>query len=171
MSDATRAVAISEAIKLAGFGDDRSVETVLATAKQFDDFLNATGETTPAKVSTPGKEPAKKPAVAAKPAGKKTPAKTEEQLAEEVATPDEEAEGEPETPAEPDVVIKFDKDGVQASVAKMLEANKRKEAIALLKKFGAASAGGVKAKDFKAFITEALKIAGEGDAESDDLTA
>jgi len=170
MSDATRAVAISEAIKLASFGEDRSPESVLAVAKQFDDFLNAVSETTPAKVSTPGKEPAKKPAVAAKPAGKKAAAKTEEQLAEEVATPDEET-GDPETPAEPDVVIKFDKDGVQASIAKMLEANKRKEAIALLKKFGAASAGGVKPKDFKAFITEALKIAGEGEPESDDLTA
>lgn len=168
MSDATRAVALTQAVHVVG---SEGGAAVLALAKSFDDFL--LGDDKPAKVSTPGKEPGK-PATSAKPAaGGKKPVKTEDDLAREAATTaTSEEEGEPETEAAAGDEYPATKEGVQAVIAKLLQANKRKEAIALLKKFGAASATGVKTKDAAKFIAEALKVvAPEQEESGDDLTA
>mgnify|MGYP005814760853 CR=1 FL=1 len=162
MSDATRAVALTQAVHVVGADGGQAV---LDLAAKFDAFL--LGSDAPAKVSTPAKEPAKP---AARTAAKKTSAKTEDDLARDAASEASTDESEPEAPAEQPYPPTSE--GVQAVIAKMLQANKRKEAINLLKKFGAASATGVKAKDAAKFIAEALKVVGVEQAESeDDLTA
>ncbi len=171
MSDATRAVALTQAVHVVG---SEGGQAVLDLAAKFDAFL--LGSDAPAKVSTPGKEPGK-PAGTSKPAaGGKKPTKTEDDLAREAAatTKDEEAEGTEGGEggeAEAGEQYPATKEGVQAVIAKLLQANKRKEAIALLKKFNAASATGVKTKDAAKFIAEALKVVAPAAAEGDDLTA
>lgn len=168
MSDATRAVALTQAVHVVGA---EGVKAVLDAAKTFDDFL--LGSDAPAKVSTPGKEPAKA-ATSAKPAaGGKKPAKTEDDLAREAAAKEAAADAAEEggEVAESEE-YPATSEGVQAVIAKLLQANKRKEAIALLKKFGAASATGVKTKDRAKFIAEALNVVQPKQEESaDDLTA
>ena len=172
MSDATRAVALTQAVHVVG---SEGGNAVLDLALKFDAFL--LGSDAPAKVSVPGKEPSK-PAGTSKPAaGGKKPAKTEDDLAREhaaaQAAADEAADAETEGgEAGTEEEYPATKEGVQAVIAKLLQANKRKEAIALLKKFGAASATGVKTKDAAKFIAETLKVVAPAEAEGgDELTA
>jgi hypothetical protein len=173
MSDATRAVALSEATKL-GLGD---AGATLQAAKAYNDFLTA--DSTGAEPK-PAPAPKATAATAAKPAttAKKTAAKAaataspEDAAAAaglEAAADADAAADAAELSAEDDGEIPVSREGVQAVIAKMLEANVRKEAIALLKKYGAASATSVKEKDFGKFIADALKLIPA--AEESDLTA
>jgi hypothetical protein len=177
MSDATRAVALTQAVHVAG---GNGGDAVLKLAKAFDDFL--LGDDPPPKTTVPGKEPAAtKAAGSSKPApGGKKPTKTEDDLIREAvaaeAARDAAAEAAADEAEASEAAASEDpypatKEGVQAIIAKLLQANKRKEAISLLKKFGAASATGVKTKDAGKFVAEALKILGVEQEGSDDLTA
>lgn len=166
MSDATRAVALTEAVKLAVAFEQGDRSEILDIAKRFDDFLNAVGEGEPQKTSTPGKEP---PKTTAGSNARKTTPKTEDEAVNQSVEDDKNAEdlkGGGETEVYP-----ANKEGVQAIIAKLLQANKRKEAIALLKKFNAASATGVKDKEAAKFIAEAKKILGTESGGEEDLTA
>lgn len=160
MSDATRAVALAEATKLAIHFEQGIKSEILDIAKAFDDFLNSVGETTPARTSTPGKEPSKQSTA------RKAPAKSEDEVVKAAleAQRQEAAAADAAADAELSEQTEFppNKEGVQAVIAKMLQANKRKEAIALLKKFKAASATGVKPEQAADFIKEALEIVGGG---------
>lgn len=177
MSDATRAVALSEATKL-GLGD---AAATLTAAKAYNDFLTADNTpaaaaanpapkttaaakaTTPAKAATPAKTPAKK-AVAAT----AEDAAAAEGLAA-AADADAEADEAEEAAQADDGEIPETKEGVQAIIAKLLAANLRAEAIKLLKKFNAASATSVKEKDYGKFIAAGVALLpAEGD---EDLTA
>lgn len=160
MSDVgTRAVALQEASKL-GLGD---AELTLKAAKAFDAFLNGGAQVTPAVVSAAGKEPAKPgrkkaATVAATPEPESNP---EDDAAAELAeTEEDEATDE----------IPPTLQGAKDAVSLMLAANKRKEAVALLKKFSAASATSVKPKDYAKFIAAAIEIAGPT-SDAEDLTA
>lgn len=168
MSEATRAVALAEAGKL----NLTTANEVLAAAAAYDAFLTETAE-----AATP------KAAVAATKAGAATkttkptkPTKSEEEVVKaaleaqraeaEAAEGEEGADGGDEPTS--DDALPATKDGAQAAVARLLKVNKRKEAIGLLKKFGAASVSGIKPKDFGKFVAEAVALTGSAD---DDLTA
>lgn len=163
MSDVgTRAVALQEASKL-GLGD---AELTLKAAKAFDAFLNGGAQVTPAVVSAAGKEPAKPgrkkaATVAATPEPESNP---EDDAAAELAETEED-EAEVATDEIPPTL-----QGAKDAVSLMLAANKRKEAVALLKKFSAASATSVKPKDYAKFIAAAIEIAGPT-SDAEDLTA
>jgi hypothetical protein len=103
-------------------------ENIIGMANIFLDFLNGVGDT-----STAAKPKAEKPAKAVK------------EPVIEKAKPVETAEG----PTKVDV---------GTAVEKMLGANKRTEAVALMKKFGAASVSTLKETDYEAFIAAADAI-------------
>lgn len=175
MTEATRAVALSEAIKLLGFNDrELDVEVILSAAIKFNDFLvsDTKQPQNPPKTSVAGAEPSKpvkqpKATKPVKPAKPETEINPEEDAAAELAEQDEdESDDIPAGAAIPNSL-----DGVKEVVALMLAANKRKEAVGLLKKFKAASATSVKPKDFAAFIAEAKEIAGPAEEADGDLTA
>lgn len=167
MSEALRAVALSEAVKH-GTQASFSIGDIVETAEAFLVFLG--GESgSPAKVSAAGAEPKPKATTAA--AGKKTTtakkstAKSEEELAQEAldsAEAEQEADAEVEEQPEEDAITAT-KEGVGLVINKLLKAGKRKDALALLKKFGAASVSGVQAKDFKKFVAEGSKLIGSGE--------
>jgi hypothetical protein len=154
MSEAVRAVALAEANKLKG--DTGDAAEVVKAANVFLTFLSG-GAGAPAKTSAAGAEPAPKaeakptantagakPAKAAKPAKK-----TEEQLAAEAlekANAEAAAEGEDE-PSGPTEAIPATKEGVSLAVKTLIEGGKRDDAIALLKKYKAASVSAMQAKD------------------------
>jgi hypothetical protein len=178
MSDATRAVALTEAGKL-GLG---TYPEVLQAATAYNGFLTA--DSTPAAAATT--KAAATPAKAATTAKPATPAKAattvkkavtkatnpEDAAAAEgleaAAAADAEADAEAETVD--DGEIPESKEGVQAIIAKLLEANLRAEAIKLLKKFNAASATSVKEKDYGKFIAAGVALLPAESAE-EDLTA
>lgn len=151
MSEATRSIALTEAIKFwaaaaAPNGD------VLAVAAMFNDFLEGNDKQPAQTHSSP--QPAK--AEVAKPkkdTAAKAAAKTEAQLTAEskarVAATEAEA-----------TVTKQD---VATSVELLLKANKREEAKALLKKFGANSVSSVPEDDYEAFVMEAKSLLTEED--------
>lgn len=163
----TRAQALAAAIQT--LGGSAGADEVLIAAVKFEAFL--TGVLTGVQTAETPQQPAgsKKPAT-----GAKKPTKSEEEVVKaalekqraeaEAAGADGNDGDEPTGDAE----LTEDED-VRAVIARMLAANKRKEAIALLKKFGAASAKGVKAADITKFIAAALKIVGTTSEE--DLTA
>lgn len=173
MSDATRAVALSEAGKL-GLG---TYPEVLTAATAYNTFLTADSTpATSAAVTAVKAATSAKTATAAKAAttAKKTAAKAtnpEDAAAAEGLEAAAAADAEADAEAEPveDGEIPLNKEGVQAIIATLLEANLRAQAIKLLKKFNAASATSVKEKDYGKFIAEALKLLPA--AEDSDLTA
>lgn len=156
MSEATRAVALAEASKL----NLITAEEVLAVAAKYDAFLSDEEVAKPAKPSTGGK-----PATGGKKPGKSEDEVVKEALEAQRAEADAADEAEEGTGGLPAT-----EKGVQAGVAKLLKANKRKEAIALLKSFGASSASGVKAKDYAKFVAKVTELLSDGGGE-DDLTA
>jgi hypothetical protein len=186
MSDqqAVRAVALSEAVKVV---HEQGPEAVLKTAKTFLDFL--VGPVVAPKTSTAGADPAPvkegKPSAntagatksaatsTAKPAaGKAAAAKpkkpTEEELAAaalEKANAEAAAEGEGEEPnTDP---IEATAEGVAKAVKLLIEGDKRDDAIALLKKYKAASVSSMQKKsedeiiEFVASANELLGLGGE----------
>lgn len=170
MSDATRAFALTEASKL----NLPTYEEVLVAAAAYDAFMNASDDIVPAGTKPVAKAVAAKPAAAAaKPVGKKA-GKSEEEVvkaaleAQRAEAEAADGEGGEEGADEPSDELPASKDGCQAAIARLLKANKRKEAISLLKKYGAASVSGIKSKDFAKFVAEASALVGESE---DDLTA
>jgi hypothetical protein len=129
MSEASRAAALQHAAAVYhGSGDQ---EAVLATAEAFHAFITGNGEeAAPAKPATKTAAKAVKTAAKAKP----------EPVAEPVAEPDEDA---------------VTKEQVGESIEAMLNADMRKQAIALFAKYGAKSLSGVKPEDFAAFKQDA----------------
>lgn len=102
------------------------------------------------------------------------PRQTEEEVANQAiadAADAAEAEAGEEQQSEDDEPAPDPKKAVQDSIATLLSKNKRKEAVALLKKFGAASATGVKPKDTAKFLAAAKALLGTDDGDGDDLTA
>jgi hypothetical protein len=157
MSDATRAVALTQAVTLAVAAGLGAAETV-EIAESFNTFMNGDRPAAPASTggavapaATPTKTP---PKPAAKPAADKPAAKPADDSAKKAAADKLEAQ----------------KTRVGAIVSQLLEADRRAEAVALLKKFGATSVSGVKAKDYTTFITEGDELLG-GSEETADLTA
>jgi hypothetical protein len=138
MSD-TRPLALHHAI--AYF--DKHGGDVIQIANLFNSFLNADGPPAPlVKIEQNLNK-------TAKPAKPPKPAKSEEQLVQEAAERIAKTEAEAETPAG------ATKEAVGKAVEAMLKANKRKEAVALLKKFGAESVSSLAAANYDAFVEEA----------------
>lgn len=180
MSD-NRSAALAGALQLAATnGSPATAETVLTNARSLLSFLDGADVT---KSAPAGKPTAATKPTAAKPAGKKT--KTEDEAirdaleaqkaadAEADAEVDAEDEADTEVDAEPADEFPATKEGAQAVIAKLLQANKRKQAISLLKKFNAASATSIKEKDYAKFVNAAkaeLAKSAEPAAE-EDLTA
>lgn len=157
MSEATRAIALAEAVKyIGGNGGDP-----IAAAESFLAFLERGAAAPLVKSHTAPKQPteATKPAVdkPKKDTAAKAAAKTEEQLVAEmtarVAKTEVVAEG----------VTRLD---VAKSVESLLKANKREEAKALLKQFGATSVSSVPEDAYEAFV-----VAAEGILNAEDMTA
>lgn len=156
MTEATRTIALQAAAQvLAGNGD---ADLVLAAAEKFHAFVVADLVPPTASRATAGSQkPQTLPGSATKPPGKapaapkpaaKPPVKTEEQVADEALA------GGGENAYE------ANKEGVGAVVAALIAkgAEARKEAIALLKKYGATSVSGVKESDYEAFVAEGSEI-------------
>lgn len=126
MSEASRAAALQHAAMIhQGSGDPVAA---LETAEAFHTFITG-GE----DVKQPAKAAVKTPAKAATPA--KAPAKVA-------------------PPAEPDA-DEVSKEQVGESIEAMLNADMRKQAIALFAKYGAKSLSGVKAEDYAAIKQDA----------------
>jgi outer membrane biosynthesis protein TonB len=138
MSQETRAVALAHAITF--HAGKAGLAGVLEAATTFNNFLNAdSGVVLPNPVVA---------AEAEKPKAEK-PAKVKAEKAKPAPEPEPEVADEPEGPT---------KEDVGKSVEAMLAANKRKEAIALMKKFGATSVSSLDAKNYAAFLEESEAI-------------
>lgn len=121
-----------------------------------------------------GPQPAPSTPASAPKKGPGRPRKTEEEVANQAiadAADAAEAEAGEEQQSEDDEPAPDPKKAVQDIIATLLSKNKRKEAVALLKKFGAASATGVKPKDTAKFLAAAKALLGTDDGDGDDLTA
>ncbi len=139
MSQETRAVALAHAITFTAQVKG-GMAAVLQAATDFNNFLNAdSGVVLPNPVVA---------AEAEKPKAEK-PAKVKAEKAKPAPEPEPEVADEPEGPT---------KEDVGKSVEAMLAANKRKEAIALMKKFGATSVSSLDAKNYAAFLEESEAI-------------
>lgn len=179
MSEAVRAVALSEAIKF-NAGNSTDPSAVVKTAGVFLTFLSGTAA--PAKTSTAaGAEPAAKQEgkpsastagakAATKPAATTKPKKpTEQELAAaalEKANAEAEAEGETGA-SEQTEPLEPTPEGVALAVKLLIEDGKRDDAIALLKKHKAASVTSMQKKpeetiiEFIDAVNELLGLGGE----------
>lgn len=154
MAQATRAVALQEAVKAAGAG--KSVTDILAAAEKFYTFIEADAKA-PATSNTPDKEPAAKkatppappkkdaPAKAAPP--KAAPAKTEEEVVAEAT----ETEAEETTEAAAPAATSKD---CATVISTLIKAGAREKAVALLAEFGADTLSKVKPSDYAAFVEQ-----------------
>ena len=141
MSQETRAVALAHAITF--HAGKAGLAGVLEAATTFNNFLNAdSGVVLPNPVVT--KEAEVNEAPAPKKAGR--PPKAEKA---EKAAPEPEVEKEPEGPT---------KEDVGKTVEAMLAANKRKEAIDLMKKYKATSVSSLDASNYAAFIEDCESV-------------
>ena len=144
MSQETRAVALAHAITF--HAGKAGLAGVLEAATTFNNFLNAdSGVVLPNPVVT--KEAEVNEAPAPKKAGR--PPKAEKAEKAEKAAPEPEVEKEPEGPT---------KEDVGKTVEAMLAANKRKEAIDLMKKYKATSVSSLGASDYAAFIEDCESV-------------
>ena len=140
-NEALRAVALSEAVKTVA--QSGSASAVLTCAKTYLEFLTGAPS-----VGAEAPKPAPK---ATTKAVKLTPPFEDQPEAEKA----EKAE-KPEKPT-------VSKEQVGKVVSNLLAANKRPQAVALLKKFGATSVSKVSESDYAAFVSE-------GNAELDDIS-
>jgi hypothetical protein len=162
MSEATRSAALLHATAVhAGDGH----EAVLVAAKKFDAFLTA-GTATETAAAKPAitKPAATKPATT-KPAGKTKPAPTDDADEEAVvgkatrrAAADAEAADEGEEGAGGGEEGEVTLEQVETSIADLLGAKLRKQAVALLAEYGAKSASGVKEEDRAEFVQRASDL-------------
>lgn len=178
MSD-NRSAALAGALQLVSAnGKPETPEYVLATARSLLSFLDGVDDK-----PAPATKPAATKPTTTKPAAKK-PTKTEDEAiaavlerqreveAEEDAEREAEDEAYTEVDAEPADEFPATKEGAQAVIAKLLQANKRKQAISLLKKFNAASATSIKEKDYAKFVAAAkAELAKSAEPAEEDLTA
>jgi hypothetical protein len=160
MSEATRSAALLHATTVhAGEGH----EAVLVAAKKFDAFLTA-GTATEATDKPAPKAPAGKPATPDKPVGKKAPKADEGdeeatiKKAMKKAAAAAEEEDEDETEAEEGGGGEPTQEQVETSIADLLGANLRKQAVALLAEYSAKAASGVKPGDRAEFIQRASDL-------------
>lgn len=153
MSEATRSIALSEAVKHSA----GTPEEIVAVATMFNAFLES-GTAQVVQTHSSPQMPAK--AAEAKPkkdVAAKAAAKTEAVLKEEMAA---------RVKATEDAVPATTRQDVALAVEKLLKANKREDAKTLLKKFGAQSVSTVPEDDYEAFVTEA-----NGILAAEDMTA
>lgn len=139
MSEASRSSALAHAV--AHHATTDSADKVLATASVFHDFIAGNDKQPGPTTAT---KPATKPAVA-KPATKPAP----------VEVADDDAAGEEVT-----------KEQVAESIDALITGDKRDEAVALLKKYGAKSISTLKPKDYAAVVEAAAEM-----LSGDDLTS
>jgi tryptophanyl-tRNA synthetase len=130
MPEATRAVALQEAVKVSGAS---GYKDVLLAAEAFRAFIEDTAAKVPASTTTPAK--------AAKAAAK--PVKTEEQLV---------AEATAHAADEDDVEAQ--KQECAGIIDALLKGGRKAKAIALLAKFGAKSLSSVPVESYGDFIIE-----------------
>lgn len=147
MSEATRAVALTEAVKVASAA--QTFDDVLTLAEQYHQFLVSDAAVPAGTKPAADKPAATKPTTTAKgattkPTTTKPPAKSEEQTVADAAEA-----GAEDGPTE---------EQVGKAIADLLAANKRKEAVALLKKFGATSKSTLKPEHYADFLEEAALI-------------
>jgi hypothetical protein len=137
MSEASKAAALAHAAAVHhGSGD---AEAALATAEAFHQFITGGAGDVGQSNSSTAKREATKPAAPkkpAKPATKPVPP-ADDDVTDEEAPDTETEDGEEVT-----------KEQVGESIEALLNANLRKEAIALLGKFGAKGLSGIKPADY-----------------------
>lgn len=148
MSEATRAVALTEAVKVASAA--QTFDDVLTLAEQYHQFLVSDAAAPAGTKPAADKPAATKPTTTAKgattkPTTIKPPAKPEEQVVADAV----EVGASDEGPTE---------EKVGKAIADLLAANKRKEAVALLKKFGATSKSTLKPEYYADFLEEAALV-------------
>lgn len=160
--DQTRVIALNLAVTMVN-ASQLSASEVLNVAGEFTAFLTApqTSETSDPEPTpeTPRRGPGRPPkakaaeaAPAAKPAPKPAaPEQSEEAIVQQAV----------ETAAAQATTV--DKAAVSKVVADLLAANKRNEAVNLLKQFGASSVSGIAEKDYAAFVEKAAAILDSGD--------
>ncbi len=142
MSEGTRAVALSEAVRFLSTFDGRSPDAASVTlfAESFNNFLNADTATVLGANVLAGAE---KPKVKAE-----KPAKPVKVV-------------EPEKPKAPTVSV----DDIGKAIASLLEAQKRTELKALLSKYGAQNKSTLQEDDYEAFLSEAKGLLEEEEAD------
>jgi hypothetical protein len=150
MSEATRSIALQEAVKASG----NDLKNIIAVAEQFHQFIIIDSLLKPT-TAQPGAEPAK-PASPSKPAATKTaPAAAKPAVTKAVPA---------KAPAksEEDVVDAATSGPTQAEVKKaiisLIAADKRDAAIAILDEYGAKSVGGLAAESY-ADVVDAVNAA------------
>ncbi len=152
MSEATRCVAIQEAVKVRIAGGVFDPAAIVIAAGIFDDFINGT-KTTAAAETKPAAEKA------AKPTPVKTPVKAKPSAEDTAATqiqqrPAEDDESDPVVPA-------ITKESVTAAITALIQAGARDRAVALLGEYNANSVGKLKESDYATVLSKAEAIAEE----------
>jgi hypothetical protein len=137
MSEGTRAVALSEAVKAAGALGFTALGQIIEVAEQLNTFLNADLQVEPKAEAPKAEKPAK---VIEKPKAEK-PAKVIEK------------------PKAPAISI----EDIGKAIASLLEAQKRTELKALLSKYGAQNKSTLQEDDYEAFLSEAKGLLEEAD--------
>lgn len=139
MTDATRAIALTEAVKF--INNETTDDEVLVIAAKFNDFLTAdTAAQKPQKTSKP--QPPKQETEIV---GKSKPAKSEEQVVEEATKAAPEDDGPTE-------------DTIGKAIAELLAAGKRDELVKLLAKHGGKSKSTLPKANYQKFLDAANEL-------------
>jgi hypothetical protein len=143
MSEATRAIALANAVAIHGGKADAA--TVLETAESLHSFLM--GDAVQA---------ASQPKAATKAATKPTTAKPVKAKPQPELEPEPEPEVEDDAPADGDDGVT--KEACGEALTALLEANLRTQALALFKKHGASSMGSLSPAKYAAFVVDAENL-------------
>ena len=149
MSEATKVIALQEAVKTRNAGGVYDPDAILLAAAKFDAFISGTAA--PASEKTP---PPAKVEKAAAPA--KAKAAAEDVAAAAIAN----AADEGDEPGDP-VVAPITKEAIAEAITGLIQAGARDRAVALLNKYGAASVGKLAAKDYASVMSEIEVISEE----------
>lgn len=155
MQDPYKAIALNSAIQILIARPDMPSSSALPLAKNFYAFL--TGDIAPqAETAVPAAAAIKetKPTKTTKAPKNDKPAKTEEEIVEEsISKAHKKAEKQDEAEEKGATL-----EGIGTLIAELLSANLRKQTVALLDKFGAKSASGVKEEDYEEFVEEGCAL-------------
>ena len=156
MSEATRAIALGEAVKIVLAGKLPTAETVIAVAESFHTFITSDARG-PGVASAPTAEPAPRTTAGqdAKPAGTAKPAALPRSSS---PAPKTNSGKSPEDKAA-DAVLNENtadqKKAVSKAISGLIASNLREEAIALLGKHGAVSVSALKVENYAEVIADA----------------
>lgn len=158
MSEATKVIALQEAVKTRNAGGVYDPDAILLAAAKFDAFISGTAA--PASEKTPPPAKVEKAAAPAKAEKAAAPAKAKAAAEDVAAAAIANAADEGDEPGDP-VVAPITKEAIAEAITGLIQAGARDRAVALLNKYGAASVGKLAAKDYASVMSEIEVISEE----------